>query len=204
MHLPLSFLITSTEFFHVFQWSETGQWILSGSDDHRLIVTEPYTAKVRTDLVTSHRANIFSAKFLPGTSDRKIISCDGNGIILYTGKIILKVLSQFLLSDICRDRQTKHNHFVQIFIIDLERPLLDAKFTCHSTTTYELLTVAGDPNSFLSCGEDGTVRWFDLRTKGIEKLIHFQMERENYFITYCLRSPQLIYLLCNFRVMQSS
>lgn len=33
------------------------------------------------------------------------------------------------------------------------------------STTYGLLTVAGDPNSFLSCGEDGTVRWFDLRTK---------------------------------------
>ena len=26
-------------------------------------------------------------------------------------------------------------------------------------------TVQNDPNSFLSCGEDGTVRWFDLRTK---------------------------------------
>ncbi len=25
--------------------------------------------------------------------------------------------------------------------------------------------VPGDPNTFLSCGEDGTVRWFDLRTK---------------------------------------
>ena len=66
------------------------------------------------------------------------------------------------------DKQS-HKNFVQIFTIDLERPLLDAKFTCHSTTTYELLTVAGDPNSFLSCGEDGTVRWFDLRTKGTFK-----------------------------------
>ena len=94
----IKFFHNFDEFFAFFQWSETGQWILSGSDDHRLIVTEPYTAKVRTDLVTSHRANIFSAKFLPGTSDRKIISCDGNGIILYTGKIILKVLSQLILS----------------------------------------------------------------------------------------------------------
>ena len=38
-------------------------------------------------------------------------------------------------------------------------------FNCHSTATYELLTVPGDPNTFLSCGEDGTVRWFDLRVK---------------------------------------
>ena len=68
-----------------FQWNETGQYILSGSDDHRLIITEPYTGKVRTDLMTSHRANIFSAKFLPGTSDRKIVSCAGDGNILFTG-----------------------------------------------------------------------------------------------------------------------
>ena len=38
-------------------------------------------------------------------------------------------------------------------------------FSCHSGTTYELQIVQNDPNSFLSCGEDGTVRWFDLRTK---------------------------------------
>ena len=29
----------------------------------------------------------------------------------------------------------------------------------------QVLTVPHDPNSFLSCGEDGTVRWFDLRSK---------------------------------------
>ena len=29
----------------------------------------------------------------------------------------------------------------------------------------QVLTVPHDPNTFLSCGEDGTVRWFDLRTK---------------------------------------
>ena len=38
-------------------------------------------------------------------------------------------------------------------------------FTCHSGTTYELQTVQNDPNSFLSCGEDGSVRCFDLRAK---------------------------------------
>ncbi len=41
----------------------------------------------------------------------------------------------------------------------------NCNFNCHSGTTYELLTVPDDPHTFLSCGEDGTVRWFDLRTK---------------------------------------
>ena len=28
-----------------------------------------------------------------------------------------------------------------------------------------MITIPTDPNSFLSCGEDGTVQWFDLRSK---------------------------------------
>lgn len=41
--------------------------------------------KVLTDYKTSHRANIFSAKFLPNSGDHRIVSCSGDGIILYTG-----------------------------------------------------------------------------------------------------------------------
>lgn len=41
-----------------------------------------------TDYKTSHRANIFSAKFLPCSGDSNIISCSGDGIILYTGMYI--------------------------------------------------------------------------------------------------------------------
>lgn len=100
----------------------------------RLIITEPNTKKVYIDVLTSHKANIFSAKFLPGSDIRKIVSCAGDGNILFT--------------DLSRIAETRLN-----------------SFSCHSGTTYELLTVSNDPNSFLSCGEDGTVRWFDLRTK---------------------------------------
>lgn len=36
-------------------------------------------------------------------------------------------------------------------------------FNCHSTgTTYEVLTVPSERNRFMSCGEDGTVRLYDL------------------------------------------
>lgn len=38
-------------------------------------------------------------------------------------------------------------------------------FTCHNGTAYEIVTLPSEPNSFMSCGEDGTVRWFDIRTK---------------------------------------
>jgi hypothetical protein len=42
-------------------------------------------SQVLTNYKTSHRANIFSAKFLPNSGDNSIISCSGDGIILYTG-----------------------------------------------------------------------------------------------------------------------
>jgi len=38
-------------------------------------------------------------------------------------------------------------------------------FDCHFGTAYEIQMVPQDSYSFLSCGEDGTVRWFDLRIK---------------------------------------
>lgn len=44
--------------------------------------------QVLTDYKTSHRANIFSAKFLPNSGDHRIVSCSGDGIILYTGRLL--------------------------------------------------------------------------------------------------------------------
>jgi WD40 repeat protein len=38
-------------------------------------------------------------------------------------------------------------------------------FKCHYGTTYNVQTVPGDCNTFLSCGEDGTIRFFDLRRR---------------------------------------
>ena len=86
------------------------------------------------EVITPHRANIFSAKFLPETGDTRIVSCAGDGTLLYT--------------DILREEETA-----------------SCQYNCHVGTVYDTLTVPGDPNTFLSCGEDGTVRWFDLRTK---------------------------------------
>ncbi|XP_071562962.1 DDB1- and CUL4-associated factor 6 isoform X1 [Temnothorax nylanderi] len=115
-------------------WNSNGELILSGSDDQHLVLTNAHNYEVLEDYKTSHRANIFSAKFLPNSGDHRIVSCSGDGIILYT--------------DLTRRTETFHN-----------------QFTCHTGTTYEIATIPGEPHSFLSCGEDGTVRWFDLRVK---------------------------------------
>lgn len=116
-------------------WNETGEYILSGSDDTNLVITNPYNRKVKTTIRSGHRANIFSAKFMPHTNDQQIVSCSGDGIIFYT-----------------------HTEKSQ----EINR---QCQFTCHYGTAYEIMTVPNDPYTFLSCGEDGTVRWFDLRMK---------------------------------------
>ncbi|KAG1666275.1 DDB1- and CUL4-associated factor 6 [Nymphon striatum] len=115
-------------------WNETGEYILSGSDDIHLCISNAHTLKKRTLIKSAHRNNIFSAKFLPCCNDRKIISCSGDGIIAFTN----------LDTPFMADTNT---------------------FNCHLGTTYELSIVPNDPFSFLSCGEDKTVRLFDLRTK---------------------------------------
>ncbi|XP_034245407.1 DDB1- and CUL4-associated factor 6-like isoform X2 [Thrips palmi] len=114
-------------------WNETGQYLLSGSDDQHLVISNAFTHKVIETYKTSHRANIFSAKFLPCIRDSRIVSCSGDGILLYT------------------DLMSKQPVY---------KP-----FNCHCGTAYEVATVPLDPHSFLSCGEDGTVRWYDLRIK---------------------------------------
>ncbi|XP_029177893.1 DDB1- and CUL4-associated factor 6-like isoform X2 [Nylanderia fulva] len=115
-------------------WNNSGELILSGSDDQHLVLTNAHKYEVLTAYKTSHRANIFSAKFLPNSGDHSIVSCSGDGIILYT--------------DLMRTTETFHN-----------------QFSCHTGTAYEIATIPDEPHSFLSCGEDGTVRLFDLRVK---------------------------------------
>ena len=63
--------------------------------NHRLIITEPHSKKIFVDVHTSHRANIFSAKFLPASNIRKIVSCAGDGNILFTGNISTYLFIKF-------------------------------------------------------------------------------------------------------------
>uniref|UniRef100_A0A674DWQ5 DDB1- and CUL4-associated factor 6-like n=1 Tax=Salmo trutta TaxID=8032 RepID=A0A674DWQ5_SALTR len=114
-------------------WNDTGEYILSGSDDDKLVITNPYSRKVKASITSWHRSNILSAKFMPQTNDRMIVSAAADG---------------------------------KIFLTNVERgsnmdPVL--QYHCHNGAAYEILMVPSDPHSFLSCGEDGTIRWFDVR-----------------------------------------
>lgn len=121
-------------------WNDKGQYLLSGSDDQTIVISDPFTKKVLVQYKTPHRANIFSAHFMPQSNDRGIVSCSGDGTVIYT----------------------------ELTGANLQGPKSDKSgvrlFNCHNSgTTYEVMTVSTEPRSFMSCGEDGTVRLFDLR-----------------------------------------
>lgn len=132
-------------------WNDTGTLILSGSDDQKLLITDPFTGKILVKYITIHRSNIFSAKFLPNSNDRGIVSCSGDGAVLYTNldEVQLRLESPESMTMIGgRQRMGDGSDTNNLNY-----------FTCHNTgTTYEVLTVPTEGNSFMSCGEDGTVR----------------------------------------------
>lgn len=131
-------------------WNDSGDKILSGSDDQKLVITNPFTSKVYVKYTTVHRSNIFSAKFLP-QGDNRIVSCSGNGSVLYT--------------DIDSVPLTRESETCDTLVGGSYRASNEQAnyFNCHTGTAYEVIPVPSESNSFMSCGEDGTVRFFDLR-----------------------------------------
>ena len=115
-------------------WNDSGTTILSGSDDQCLIVTDPYTNQVQSKIHSGHRENIFSAKFLPESNDRRVVSCSGDGVLFHT--------------NLDREYITHSN---------------DGCFTCHgSATAYEIRVFPHTPNLFLSCSGMCTA-WHEMR-----------------------------------------
>ena len=62
-------------------WSQEGVLLASGSDDTKICVWNPLD-KAKTlvsKIVSGHRANIFQSKFLPNSSNMKIVTTGRDG-----------------------------------------------------------------------------------------------------------------------------
>ncbi|XP_067639974.1 DDB1- and CUL4-associated factor 6-like isoform X2 [Eurosta solidaginis] len=147
-------------------WNNTGEYLLSGSDDQCIAITNPHNQEVLLKYKTAHRANIFSARFMPRSNGHSLVSCSGDGIVLHTELMAPYIRRQRMgtkLLNNCTSNVSNGGSTLPLY----EHNENDAKlsfFNCHkSGTTYEVLTIPTEPRSFLSCGEDGTVRLFDLR-----------------------------------------
>lgn len=57
------------------EYNQSGNLLLSGSDDKSVIIWETFKSSKRNQIRTSHTGNIFSAKFISNTSDTQIATC---------------------------------------------------------------------------------------------------------------------------------
>ncbi|ORY02624.1 WD40 repeat-like protein [Basidiobolus meristosporus CBS 931.73] len=123
-------------------WNRKGDLILSGSDDCRLNIWNPWlSSPLITSIPSGHQRNIFSAQFLVNSNDRKIVSCAMDGVTRLTDLDLYE-----------RRRDT-----------DSWDP--SPAFHCHSDLTYEVAPDPVDPNIFFDCSDDGKVNSYDLRIR---------------------------------------
>ncbi|KAG2174629.1 hypothetical protein INT44_006893, partial [Umbelopsis vinacea] len=123
-------------------WSREGDKLLSGSDDTHLCIwkkTDDY--RLACNIETGHRANIFSAKFMPKTSDTVIVSAAGDSEVRVFD-VSARSLENGRLSGGSGLRHV---------------------YTCHRDRVKRIAVDDRNPFEFLTCSEDGTVRHFDLR-----------------------------------------
>nr|XP_018260705.1 uncharacterized protein I303_06420 [Kwoniella dejecticola CBS 10117]OBR82863.1 hypothetical protein I303_06420 [Kwoniella dejecticola CBS 10117] len=139
-------------------WSGDGKTLLTGSDDKRICIWEPdsnpssssssssyspHPLKLADTISTGHRANIFSAKFLPNTNTPTIVSCAGD-----------RDVRVFEVERLVRDNLSGE--------LVGERGDGVTILKCHKDRTKRIAT-ENSPYLFLTVSEDGTVRQHDLR-----------------------------------------
>lgn len=143
-------------------WSRSGRLLASGSDDHRINIhvyhPESSTSQfnLTTSIVTGHRSNIFSVKFMPYSNDRTIVSATDDVRIFdieHSGRSMYG-------SSATPGHRNAHR---TIDAATLTEGDTNAKsFRCHSDTVKRIVT-EDNPFYFLTCSEDGDVRQWDIR-----------------------------------------
>lgn len=149
-------------------WAKSGALLASGSDDTNICINsyQPQHSdaqfRLNTTIATGHRANIFSVKFMPHSSDHIVISAAGDAEIRIFD---LEYAGQSTGSSE-RSAHASSARF-QGLLNNGVRCLSEADtnarvYRSHSDRVKRLVTESS-PFLFLSCSEDGEVRQWDLR-----------------------------------------
>ncbi|KAH8498063.1 hypothetical protein H0E87_017111 [Populus deltoides] len=117
-----------------------GDVLISGSDDLRVILWDWETGRVKLSFNSGHRNNVFQAKFMPFSDDRIIVTCAADGEI--------------------RQAQILEGGEVKTILLGKHK----------DSRVHKLAIEPGSPHIFYSCGEDGVVQHFDLRTRSATEL----------------------------------
>ncbi|PWA92783.1 WD40 repeat-containing protein [Artemisia annua] len=124
-----------------------GDILISGSDDRQVILWDWETGSVKLAFDSGHNSNVFQAKIMPETDERSIVTCAADGQYWPDG-IDLKMLLM----------EVRHATILECGNVDTK--LLSK----HDGRAHKLANEPNSPHILYSCGEDGLVQHFDLRT----------------------------------------
>lgn len=110
------------------EWSANGRYLLSGSDDNKVFMWDPFKSKSILEFLTPHSGNIFSVKFMPNSGDQLVITAAAD--------------HRIYIFDINR----------------MSAPAAPFwKCNCHTQRIKRLATAADNANLFWSAGEDARI-----------------------------------------------
>ncbi|ALC48908.1 maker312 [Drosophila busckii] len=129
-------------------WNASGTHFVSGSDDNHIVISEANRGLTLVRAKTQHKRQILCARFMPHSNDQAVISCSEEGLV-------------------------QHTEFIGAYGPGCSVPeeaLVDESavkcnlYDCHAFgSVYDALPMPDIPMTFLSCGEDATVRCVDMR-----------------------------------------
>ncbi|MBA0703285.1 hypothetical protein Goari_022959 [Gossypium aridum] len=139
-----------------------GDILVSGSDDKHVMLWNWATKTKTLCYASGHLDNIFQARIMPLTDDKRIITSSADGQLCADGPDVFFSLDSIewcafkvRLGEILENGQVKTRRLGK-----------------HQGRVHSLAVEPGSPHIFFSCGEDGLVQHYDLRCGSASKLFH--------------------------------
>ena len=150
-------------------WSRSGRLLASGSDDTHLNIysyqpdssTAPFA--LNTTILTGHRNNIFSVKFMPYSNDRTLVTAAMDGQVrIFDIDYASSAPNNIESSSAFSARSRRSGNFFSGVPYLSEHNTNGRCYRSHTDAVKRIVTESS-PYLFLTCSEDGDVRQWDLR-----------------------------------------
>ncbi|XP_051147180.1 uncharacterized protein LOC127262510 isoform X2 [Andrographis paniculata] len=164
-------------------FNATGDILVSGSDDTRIILWDWETGQVKLHFHSGHENNVFQAKIIPYTEGRSIVTCAADGKVrlaqILNSQVETKLLAEHhgRVHKLALVPESPHTFYTcaedgVVKHIDLRAGTATSLFTCkavHTQSYYSIVSLNAitinprNPNLFAIGGSDQFARLFDIR-----------------------------------------